>query len=523
MTYTKFALFIFSFFYASASFAANKNTDRWFEIEVILFSQLGDKSTLKESFPEADDVTPLPKYQKVVDLLAPYLQPDIASLKQLLPHCENPHYPKSFLNQASKPAPLFVEQSLTEFAEPLTEIAAPLSAIEPLAATEFTDGTSLAQDSNNGIDAKQNTLAKDFVASITPEQQALVSQAQQAFSSMPFFPEHFLAEQAVAKGKSSIFCQIPAAYFSEIVGSGADTDHEFSYHGFPVVNVPNTINNAENIHSEQAYLISKNSLQLHDIVKQLKLSRSFRPLLHIGWRQAPQGKKHAEAYKIYAGDHLSEHYQQAMAAHQAELDAALIKEQPAFEQRADIKTPFNGNSQANGYSTEFFASTSDNIAEENNDNLAEAVVEQQQIENAVAAKIADVISQVKNIDDTNINDINAALDAPEQLLNFLPFDLPMNIANPPVEPQQPWYLDGLFRVHLNHYLYITADFTVMNHTLAEQATHALKSAEPLVMKPIRFAQNKRVISGEIHYFDHPYIGMIVQIRKHKRPEQLNNE
>ena len=33
------------------------------------------------------------------------------------------------------------------------------------------------------------------------------------------------------------------------------------------------------------------------------------------------------------------------------------------------------------------------------------------------------------------------------------------------------------------------------------------------VKLINFSQNKRVISGEIHYFDHPYIGMIVQIRR----------
>mgnify|MGYP000673678348 FL=1 len=28
-----------------------------------------------------------------------------------------------------------------------------------------------------------------------------------------------------------------------------------------------------------------------------------------------------------------------------------------------------------------------------------------------------------------------------------------------------------------------------------------------------FKQDRRVISGEIHYFDHPDIGMIVQIRR----------
>jgi len=66
-----------------------------------------------------------------------------------------------------------------------------------------------------------------------------------------------------------------------------------------------------------------------------------------------------------------------------------------------------------------------------------------------------------------------------------------------------WELDGLFKIHLNHYLYITADFD-----LAEKLpTGDIETA--------RFAQFKRVISHEIHYFDHPKMGMIVQIRKFK--------
>lgn len=66
-----------------------------------------------------------------------------------------------------------------------------------------------------------------------------------------------------------------------------------------------------------------------------------------------------------------------------------------------------------------------------------------------------------------------------------------------------WELDGLFKIHLNHYLYITADFD-----LAEK----LPTGD---IEKARFSQFKRVISHEIHYFDHPKMGMIVQIRKFK--------
>jgi len=51
--------------------AAKNNTKaRWFEIEVILFTQLGDKNQLKEQFPES---SPLPRQRRVIELLKPFL------------------------------------------------------------------------------------------------------------------------------------------------------------------------------------------------------------------------------------------------------------------------------------------------------------------------------------------------------------------------------------------------------------------------------------------------------------------
>ena len=76
-------------------------------------------------------------------------------------------------------------------------------------------------------------------------------------------------------------------------------------------------------------------------------------------------------------------------------------------------------------------------------------------------------------------------------------------------------------------MFITADFNILDKNLSELATAQLasstsqKSATDEVnsaqSKAIRFKQDRRVISGEVHYFDHPYMGMIVQIRPYKKP------
>lgn len=78
-----------------------------------------------------------------------------------------------------------------------------------------------------------------------------------------------------------------------------------------------------------------------------------------------------------------------------------------------------------------------------------------------------------------------------------------------ISPAQPWALNGFFKVHLDHYLYITADFNMVPPPSVNSTTSHSAKTEPL----IHFSQDRRVITGEVHYFDHPYIGMVVQIRR----------
>ncbi len=102
-----------------------------------------------------------------------------------------------------------------------------------------------------------------------------------------------------------------------------------------------------------------------------------------------------------------------------------------------------------------------------------------------------------------------------------------------------WELDGLLQIHLQHYLFINTDFLLRepgvytpprtDELSAEIATYpqpdnadpALIRLDPVAAQPAEqpfllqypFHQQRRVRSGEIHYFDHPMFGMIIQIRR----------
>lgn len=124
------------------------------------------------------------------------------------------------------------------------------------------------------------------------------------------------------------------------------------------------------------------------------------------------------------------------------------------------------------------------------------------------------------------------------------------------QPQHSYELDGFIKVHLDHYLYLEAQYnfreltskTIDLNTLIPKDELEFKAVEMGMMsqsseldsnlaglesttednnesadssyefnylKTFQFNQTRRLYSGDLHYLDHPKIGMLVQIRKYR--------
>ncbi len=79
-----------------------------------------------------------------------------------------------------------------------------------------------------------------------------------------------------------------------------------------------------------------------------------------------------------------------------------------------------------------------------------------------------------------------------------------------------WQLDGAINIYIDHYLYVETALTLRNEGKKSSEVDGNLSTMPYLFK-VWMAQNKRVISDEIHYFDHPNMGMLLQIRKMTQP------
>ncbi len=108
-----------------------------------------------------------------------------------------------------------------------------------------------------------------------------------------------------------------------------------------------------------------------------------------------------------------------------------------------------------------------------------------------------------------------------------------------------WAIDGNFKVYLDHYLYIDSQLIIRKEVTEDIIQEAQvvdvfddengvqiatkideyinpKAVQQTVVKEILFDQNRRLRSEEIHYLDHPLMGIIVQIRKIPEVELQEN-
>jgi len=401
-------------------------TERWFEIEVILFKQLSDKKLLKEQFPDNISSVNLPQYKKHFDLLTPYLQPNLSGIKQFIPLCGKKDAQNIFL-------------------ESLQKINTPFS--DAITAIEHIDNFIMPE-----LTAKQSALAFDL------HKKELAS---------PLF-------------STQNICIISRSDIKEVFSGEQLTN--FQLDAFDVEALPAKLNASGTHFKNSPYLIANDSLKLADIKQRLQWSKEFKPLLHFGWRQVGVTRDKAIPLKLFAGQHLNNQYQKALNDHQSAIDNAIPAEQLTFQKFNNIEQQ-----EVDGVSTE---------------------IKQQQF--------TQLFNDLKSVESADINSLigDIELQTFDELTTINEANMSdykqLNVGSPPKEPLQPWFLDGFLKVHLDHYLYITADFNILGQSLIKSTDN---DSDKVDIRVINFSQNKRAITGEIHYFDHPYVGMIIQIRR----------
>ncbi|QYJ76671.1 peptidoglycan binding protein CsiV [Shewanella sp. FJAT-52076] len=241
-----------------------------------------------------------------------------------------------------------------------------------------------------------------------------------------------------------------------------------------------------------ALLMDSTKLQFNDAVQQLSRESGVTPLLHMSWQQAMQPRHASTPVRLFGGENFADR----------------------FTAMGTLRPPQDPVMEAGATNNAFgLTITSDS---------AQSVTQDMSGSNSADPQV--LIAS----DDTGVSG---------QLLPENGLYGTSMLRNRAPEPV--WQLDGLLNIYLSHYLYIETDLVlrtpgtrkvaVEDEVLQSQSDSQAAGASTAKTdrqiafeeQPFLFAiplmQNRRVRSGQVHYFDHPKLGMVIQIRKMAQP------
>ena len=213
------------------------------------------------------------------------------------------------------------------------------------------------------------------------------------------------------------------------------------------------------------HLLPTNQLTQDDIYTSIRWRKGIERLAHFSWRQQVKfGQDKAETLRLFAGQNFAQQFTQNGDLRPQQLTPG---DEASSEQNAELAEPEDT----------FFAELN------------------QRLSNPQPISFAGMMAPPETNDDGNTQ---------SDIKRLSPI----------------WELDGFIQIYLKYinrvpYLHINSELFYRQPVLSATSLPGAAPAYELVSIP--FSQQRRVISTQLHYFDHPLFGMLVQIRRYDRP------
>lgn len=483
----------------------------WFDVEVIVFERHIEPANILEQFKQSKLA---PHSGELVDLLTPYIKPDLSYLRAGLPYCRSSKRLKA------------AEKHQQDFAFPinknLDENLPSEGSAEPINSPIEPETTELVETQQSTADSFEDNVASGEVFSAQTDTQLdanpSVSEVTQQQLTEPT-PAHLLAAAAPIEVEfiewqmPSVF---PCAYSEQIeptLSLLSQTKHsEKSQQFLPDIDaVPVEIDGIQWQQKHGAFLLPKESFRMHELFSKLQKQRDIKPILHLNWRQEVVfGRENAKTFRLFAGKNFAGQFDDNGQAIFADTDQLITS----------LTTP-----ESDQYIPQ-------------QELALQYGMEQQDIEQKLTQQALMAEQSSKQL----FAKIDGALNDDSPISFALPMDKPderSETIDRSTKLQDIWQLDGGIKVYLQNvgrvpYLHIdnhldyrhaiyqselTPTWTESLDTPVSETDVAITSIpQPNYLQSVTFNQLRRVISKQVHYFDHPLFGMIVRIHRYKWPE-----
>lgn len=506
------------------------NDDWWFDVEVIVFERKVAMSALEEQFDLADSLA-VPATD--ADVIGAVITPDISMLKQGIAVCgetnalEWPEFDyfastssetdAQATNQASKV--ISEETNSYQLQSTQTNFANELGSQSLMGTQALTDTLSNDDLSDNGLSAEE--IASYWVEFLGLDETETVTVPNQPYCVVqkPWL-SYYDSKWHIHRPDN----RLPAPKELPITPEGSDWPY-----------------------ASHAHLLTKNAQEMASLSRQIRQNRDLTRLLHVTWRQPVKfGKDDAFNVRLFAGNNFSD-----------EFDQDGVQRPPQPPLRFGNTASISGSSDSNSYGSN--SSGSSSFDENSYQNLEDKIQSLDATTSGVSGVSATGelnenqgnsqpfgpnATSTETITSDFFYDLDARLASPTPILfkDLLALDNADVIddadeSNISAAFRAPiWKVDGNIKVFLKYinrvpYLHIDSELFYRqpipvegqaaansSSSISSVSSNEDANASPeyeLVSLP--FSEQRRVISNQLHYFDHPLFGMVVQIRRYKRP------
>lgn len=509
--------------FSYASHAAEQ--EWWFDVEVILFERNLETLNISEKFKQSRLEQPA---GDLVDLLTPYIKPDLRYLRAGLTYCRTSNQlvvKTQYEEDFAFPLPVAEtnESALTPSNQPKQQGNQGLTSRADELLEETFEYEVATIDIFNPSDDKGQVVESADAEELNSSYQVLnnndnlVQQKNAELVSendLPGLPIHveFIEWQ--------IPNDIPCAYSEQVDPTFASISAVQNIKSGPtaknnIAQVPEIINGTEWQQKLSAFLLPSSNMRMKDLYDKITRQGDIGPILHLNWRQEVKfGRENSQTIRLFAGTNFSDQFDKngkALANDTDNLFAVLepptdkfyIPEQEiallTAEQQQALFLQVDGVGSENN-AEDLFARIDNALANKTPINYvqSEVITEQQAV-----SPNTNILKELWRIDGGITVYLRNVGRVP-----YLHIDSDLDFRRPIFDPNKAEPIED-FSNNLPELGAITVD------TQQQQPSYL----QPNFLQSANFNQLRRVISKQIHYFDHPLFGMIVLINRYRWPEE----
>jgi hypothetical protein len=491
----------------------------WFDVEVILFERNLEAVNISEKFKQSRLEKPS---SDVLDLLTPYLKPDLSYLRAGLPYCRaskqlavKTQYEQGF-------ALPVLETDVTSFQQTDEEQKSQILAVDADENFQYqVASTDIFANTDDGTPVAKNTDVENVTfynseqnlnqnINNDEEQQVNTEQAPETNLARSPIQMKFIEWQLPSNLLCAYAEQIDPSFDSIIALQNEGTGAQ---HSELIKRVPNIIDGTEWQTKRGAFLLPSATMYMSDLYEKIKKQRDITPILHVNWRQEVKfGRKDAHTFRLFAGENFAEQF------------------------------------DANGFP---IIDNTDSLFDSLNQSVDQFYIPEQELKGLTPEQQQALLMSINGTAPEAVTEdlftrIAAAL-ADEAPINIDQLESLAEQQTTTTEPSiltELWRLDGGITVYLRNvgrvpYLHIDSNLDIRqpiydpkkSHKIEDLSTHLSGQAaivvnqlqqpnflQPNFLQSVNFNQLRRVISKQVHYFDHPLFGMIVRINRYRWPE-----